>query len=278
MQKELFFPIIASTYTKTPGSRMKSLLLSLLFLGTLQAKIIETDHFEDLLPYAKPKTLFLLDVDNTLVTTAQCLGNDVWFRQRFEEFVQKGLSVKEALDRCVMEWEAFQNITQVELPESTIPHVIETLQKLHQPMIALSTRSVGLSRATLYQLLSLNIDLRKSPFSHKEHCFMKEEVVAFKNGILLTSGTQKGEALFELLKHINFYPDEVVFINDKSTNLREVEVECEKRGIPFVGLRYGKLDERMKLYRKEIAEIQFKSALPLLTDQQAAKHLPPQEG
>jgi hypothetical protein len=252
---------------------VKTIFFSLLILGSLQAKTIETDHFEDLLPYAKPKTLVILDVDNTLVTTAQSLGNDVWFRQRLEEYLKKGLSVKEALDKCVMEWEAFQNVTKVELPEHTIPHVIETMQKMHQPLIALSTRSVGLSRATLYQLLSLNIDLRKSPFSHKEHCFMKDEVVAFKNGILLTSGTQKGEALFTLLDHIGFKPEEIVFINDKATNLREVETECEKRGIPFIGLRYSKLDERMKLFNKSIADIQFQHALPLMSDQEALKKL-----
>lgn len=222
--------------------------------------------------YAKPKTLIILDIDNTLVTPAQSLGNDAWFYLRVDELKQQGYSQQTAIDRAILELEAVHNLTKVVLPQESIPHVISSLQEKKIPLMALSTRSAGQNRATLYQLASVNIDMRKSLFAEKECCFLKKEIVAFRNGTLFCSGTHKGEALFHLLENLQFIPEEIVFINDKASNIREVEEMCEQRNIPCIGLRYGRLDEKMKSYNKKVAEVQLKR-FQLLPDQEVEKEI-----
>ncbi len=248
---------------------LKAFILFLAISSTLFGKIIEVSHFEEIKEYAQPDTLLILDIDNTLITTAQEVGSDQWFSHRRKwYFEQQGCDQQEALERALAEWEAVQNVTKVKPVEPQIPEIVKQLQE-HFVVMGLTTRGLGLATRTIYQLLDIDIDLSSSAMTAEDIPLLNPRAILFRQGVLFTSGTHKGKALLKLFNQLDFYPKRIVFINDKSNNLREVEVACEERGIPFLGLRYGFLDAKVKAFRADIANMQFNYFKKILSDHEA---------
>lgn len=61
----------------------------------------------------------------------------------------------------------------------------------------------------------------------------------------------------------------MIFINDKYANIKEVADICYENNIPFLGLRYGFLDEKIAKFNLDIAEIQRFNFGNLLSDEEA---------
>lgn len=241
----------------------------------LQAKIIETKHFHEIENYLEPETLLILDIDDTLLIPTQTLGTDVWFRYRLDQNKKIEPDFSKALHRAISEWEAIRHITKVKIVEEGTDEIIKKLQQKNIPIMALTTQGLELASCTVNHLHSLNIDLSKTAPSQDHHYFTNKQGILYRYGILFTSGTQKGIALFKLLEQIDFKPKHIVFINDKDTHIREVEIIAEEKGIDFIGLRYSYCDDRVNSFRKEIAEIQWKHSTfdNILTDEEAEEIL-----
>ncbi len=247
------------------------LFLFLLFAFPLCGKIVEIAHFDELKEYVASDTFIILDIDNTLLTPIQEVGTDQWFCHRRDWYELQGSSATEASELALAEWEAVQNITQVKAVEAQTPEIVRYLQN-HFTVIGLSTRGLALATRTVYQLKSIGMDLSLSAPTKEDVPLLIPQAILFRKGILFTSGTHKGKALLKLFEKFNYYPKRIVFINDKATNLREIEVACEEQKIPFIGLRYSFLDEKVKSFRSDIARVQFENFKMILSDQEA-KHL-----
>jgi hypothetical protein len=254
---------------------MRYLLTLFLALPLLLcAEIREISSFKEVTAHLKPRTLLILDIDNTLIYPAQEVGSDQWFHSRIDYYRQRGYSYSDALDLALPEWEAVQNITQVKLVEPYITEFMRTVQKdtsLH--VMGMSTRGLALASRTVHQLDSLAIDLSKSAPTQKELPFLNPRAVLFRKGIFFTAGTHKGRALKKLLDELGSTPQQVVFVNDKRGHLRQLEETLEEIGIPYVGLRYGYLDQKVKNFRSDIAEVQFESFQRIMSDLEAEKIL-----
>lgn len=180
---------------------------------------------------------------------------------------------QDAIELALAEWMAVQSITQVKLVEDHADQVVGKFQKQGFTVMGLTTRGLGLSTRTVEQLKSLNVDMLHSAPVHHDVFFHNQRGCLFRGGILFTAATHKGRALFRLFERIDYHPKSVLFINDKYANLREVEETCEERGIPFIGLRYGYLDNKVKNFRKDIADVQFEHFGYILSDKDAEKIL-----
>ena len=99
----------------------------------------------------------------------------------------------------------------------------------------------------------------------------KQIGVLYRKGIMFTSGTNKGVAVFKLFELAGYRPKHVVFVNDKAANIRDVEESVVANGMDFIGLRYGYGDERVASFRPEIAEIQWAHSTlgHLISDEEA---------
>lgn len=243
------------------------------FFSHLPAEIIETNCFETIIQYAEPSTLLILDVDNTLITPVQELGSNQWFLHRIEWYEEQGYPYREALELTLPEWEAVQNITESIAVEKTTPQLIQTLQNKGYSVIGLTTRGLALATRTLYQLKKIEIDLSKTAITQEDVPLLNPHAILFRKGILFTAGTDKGEALMKLFKKLQYTPEKIVFINDMKAHLVQVEKHCKTKGIPFVGLRYGYLDEKVEKFRPDIAEYQFNCFSKILSDQEAVRFL-----
>lgn len=248
---------------------MKNIFFFFLLSFPLQGAIKEVMEYQSFAEHAQPKTLLITDIDNTLIAPAQELGSDPWFRKRLTHYKNNGYGEQEALEKALVEWEGVQNITTVQLVEKTIPQILHSLQEKKFIIIGLTTRSLNLANRTIQQLQSVDIDLNLTAPSRDDIFLTTPHPILFRKGILFTSGSHKGVSLRKLLETLNYFPEKIVFINDKGSHLKPLEEECEKLGIEFIGLRYGYHDEKVKNFRPEIADVQFEKFSNILSDQEA---------
>jgi Protein of unknown function (DUF2608) len=230
------------------------LSLHSLLLGSL----IEVSHFREILDYITPQTVFVLDIDETLFIPAQTLGSDVWFRNRIEDLKIQGTTPQTALDLALAEWEAIRRITDVKIVEEGTERVIQTMQEHGLKVMCMTTQRAEISTCTIQQLNALQMNFSKNGLFKQEINFYHPTHILFRQGILFTGGASKGAALLKFFDLIGYSPVRIVFINDKATHLIDVQQAVEKRGIDFVGLRYGYTDQKVASYNKVIADIQWK--------------------
>lgn len=241
-------------------------------------RIIETNTFSDLLKYIHPKSLVLLDIDDTLLEPKQTLGSDAWFLWRINFYKKQGVDPKLAFETALMDWVAVQSLTKVKLVEPNTDKIVKQMQDEGFHVMGLTTRGASLATRTAQQLKTLDIDLSRSAPTNEELLFLNPHEVIFKNGALFTAGTHKGQALFKFLDLIQDQLsldeiEDVVFINDKGTHLAQIQQSCAEKGIPFIGLRYGYSDERVNNFSEEIALYQFEQFGKIISDEEAVKQM-----
>jgi hypothetical protein len=97
--------------------------------------------------------------------------------------------------------------------------------------------------------------------------------VLYHEGILFTAATDKGEALRKYINTIGYIPKSVMFINDKYSHIVPVAEFCEGANIPFIGLRYAYLDEKVANFPRQVALVQFYNFGRILTDEAAKRFI-----
>lgn len=233
------------------------------------AEIIEIHHMKELYDHLKPNALIIFDIDNTLMAPVQELGNDQWFRYQLNKYEMQGFDKDTALQKTLSEWTAIQHVTKMVLAEPGIDCIVRQLQKQGFAVMGLTTRALDISTCTIRHLNKLNIDLAATAPTQKEIFFMNGLAVLYRQGILFTANTDKGEALRKFLSAISYSPQCIIFINDKGSHIVPVENFCSQAKTPFIGLRYGYLDNRVRNFRPEIAEVQFECFGHILSDESA---------
>lgn len=246
---------------------------SLTTVCSLHGQIIETKKFKEITDYVRPKTLVIVDIDDTLLVPVQTLGTDVWFSSRLEHYLQIIKDPSLALDKTLAEWEAIRHLTDIKIVEEGSDEIISEMQKNNVVIMGLTTQGLALATRTVVQLKALSIDLSKTAPSSQDSYFINgKNGVLYRRGILFTSGTSKGEALLKFLDIINYHPESIIFINDKKAHLQDVEKSVELRKMNFIGLRYSSSDQRVAGFRKEIGDIQWTHSTfdHLLSDEEAS--------
>ncbi len=251
----------------------KIFIFSVIFLSSFQlnGEIVETKHMKTVYEYLQPEMLIVFDIDNTIIEPVQTLGSDQWFHHRLTEYKSYGYDDANALEMALREWMAVQNITSVKLVEEETGSIIKDLQSKGYKIIGLTTRGLGMSTRTIHQLESVEVNLELTAPSKEEFHFMNERGVLYRDGVLFTANTHKGEALRKYLQTIGYTPKSIMFINDKYSHIVPVEEFCDGANIPFVGLRYSHVDEKVKNFPHQIALVQFYNFGHILSDDAAAR-------
>lgn len=246
------------------------------YLPYLDAQVIEIAHFQEMIPHASAETLIIFDIDDTLLIPAQMLGCDEWFSTQMQSHINEGMTAQDALEKSLAEWEAVRHLTQMELVEEGIDRVVQELQQNGYPAIGLTTQGLALATRTVQHLHKHNLDLTvTSPLKADHYFLIRGHGVLFRNGILFTAGTHKGEAFLKWLKASGFTPKKIIFVNDKELPLRELEEAAQQLQIEYVGLRYTYCDQKKITFRKEIADYQFSHSTftHILSDREAELQL-----
>jgi hypothetical protein len=257
-------------------NKLLILCIAILSYCGLEAKIVETAHFGEIKKHINKDTLVILDIDDTLLIPTQMLGCDEWFVGRLQEREKQGVQKAQGLEETLAEWEAIRHLSKMEIVEAGTEEVVRCMQNEGYTVMGLTTQGLALATRTCLQLKANHIDLLTTAPHKKDECVsVGGHTVLYRNGILFTSGTSKGEALFLLCDKIGYKPKRIVFINDKATHLKDIETVAEKKGVEFIGLRYAYSDARKRAYDPQIANYQFNhsSFAHILTDEEAREQM-----
>ncbi len=224
--------------------------------------IIESTTVNDVLYHTSERdTLFVFDIDNTLVRPETDLGSDQWFACQIKRKRSTGMSFEQACDEVVPVYSIIQENIGLKPVEPETAGVIETLEKRGFAVMALTARSQPIIERTLAQLRDAGITLHVPPALDVTISCTLERPLEVRSGIIFAGRNNKGCALLHVLQMCHRLPRAVVFVDDKVTSLLDVEKECLANNIRFIGIRYGNLDERVSHFDPACAETQLASLL-----------------
>ena len=260
--------------------RIKSLvalmaLLPSLLLGT----IVETNRFDDIIPYLEeisPENLLVVcDIDNTLLQSTHELGSVAWGEYMINLYISKGISKRNAEEIESILWKTVRPHISVEPVDPRTSSVIEEIQRRKIPIIALTARSPDELDYTFEELESVMIDFSKQKVA--SNCYLHFETnskAMFLNGVLFaTLFNTKASVLLSFLEKYQMTPDRIIFVDDKRHHVEDIEKACLARGIECIGIRFGGADERCKKFNPDIAMMQWESFPFILSNEDCSKKL-----
>lgn len=225
---------------------MRTLILLIALLPSLaHCKICESDSFETIFSHVSPNTLIVLDINNTLMHTAQELGSDRWAKHEIEKRMKKNnFSKEEVMSSFVTEWEKILIASETLPIEPLIPQWIYMLQKKNIPLIGLTACNVEMAYCTTKQLHSIDIDLSQtSPYSQSVEIFGGTASKYIEGIIFVGLNNDKGETLKRFLAQIDHKPEKILVVDDKKKNIESVQKAfegiCDVDGIHYVFVHGG---------------------------------------
>jgi phosphoglycolate phosphatase-like HAD superfamily hydrolase len=221
------------------------------FKPGVSSQIIESSSIQDVKKFIEPGTLFVFDYDQVLVQGKIDYGFDAWFCAAFAELEKRGLSREEAKRKLLPIYWQIQLTSEVKLVEEGAKTLIDDLKRSGHNVMILTVRSRCLADSVFRQLQSIGIDVKRDAiFEDGINSALDKVGAKYVDGILFCDGYYKGDALKTFLQG---KPDlkvkNIVFIDDKLKNVESVKAAAQEMGINFVGIRYGRTDERVKAYK-----------------------------
>lgn len=250
-----------------------NLFLSLcLYLTTfIEAKIIETAHFEEVASYIQDDCWFLVDLDNTLFEAQQALGHANWFYDEIQQRQEKGLTKEEAFNEFYPLWVKIQEICPVKSVEATTVPFLLDLQQRNIVIMGFTHRQPPVAAATIRQVYSLGLDFSKTaPQVHFDSVPASGGMTCYQQGILFAGDyNRKGEVLLKFLTMSGNRPNKIVFIDDKYKNVEELEKVLEENHMDYLGVYYTAIEQQPAIYSREIANFQLKFINSILSNKDA---------
>ncbi len=226
----------------------------------IQSDIIESDTINTILEYL-PKNissktnneyLVLFDIDNTLAEPIDPQkGSDQWFYAKVALYQKKGRTKEDAINQTVNELFAMQDSIKLKAIEADAASILSRLQENQFTIIALTARACLLIESTIKKLAEIGINFSHKSRFNNNFSFCATEPACYKSGILFTGPNDKGIVLEKWLNKEKFLPKKILFIDDKLANLTAVQRAAQKLSIPFIGIRYNRLDEKIRSFKLE---------------------------
>jgi hypothetical protein len=241
------------------------LVLAFLFISSVQAnEYLETPSFQavaakvqDLrLKYSAKDVLIVLDIDNTLLRAKQSLGSDQWFEWQSQAITNRTSEASySSIEELLNAQASMYQMSSMALTEPTLPETISSFQSAGHKLFLLTSRSPILRNVT-------ERELKKNKLWFGQSSIMKgipEEIqevpfknpVSFMNGIFMTAGHHKGEALDYLVKKAGRRYKAIVFVDDLERHTKRVyEVFNTKPETEIVTFRYSMEDFRVENFKQ----------------------------
>lgn len=205
--------------------------------------------------YGPKNVLIVLDIDNTLLKAKQPLGSDQWFEWQAEAIKQSSSEASfRSIEELLKAQADFFQLSSMALTEKILPQMITGLKRNGHQIILLTSRAPDVRSVTERELERNNLWFRDSaimegiPYQFIEEPFKNK--VSFMNGIFMTAGHHKGEALAYLLKKAGRSYKAIIFADDHERHTRRVyEAFSGSDKTEVVTFRYGKEDETVAAFK-----------------------------
>ncbi|OGV43198.1 MAG: hypothetical protein A3F46_03535 [Legionellales bacterium RIFCSPHIGHO2_12_FULL_42_9] len=199
-------------------------------------KIKEIQTIHEALKGISYDTWFILDLDNTVMWSRLELGGDAWFGSLLKHACEHIHDEQTANALVIAIYRTVQFHMRTQAVEPGIVTIIKALQAIGIPVIGLTARDEYLEKPTVRQLKDIGIKLFK---------------------IIYCDGQHKGDKLINFLSQCEELPAHIAMVDDKGKYLKQVADMIEPLGINFTGFRYGFLDEKVKQFDMQTANIQL---------------------
>ncbi|GAB3528113.1 DUF2608 domain-containing protein [Photobacterium alginatilyticum] len=247
-------------------------LCTLLFAANTFADVVvkETDKFQDVADKVSALTakaenpLVVIDIDNTLLTTTSDLGGDIWYQW------QRGkLDVKPA-DGAKVDC-LFQDsigllyeLVPMKTIEDNVPATVRGWQDSGVTVMALTSRSPNYRYATEREMYRNQYDMTISPLKEKGsddipvYIDNPKRALSYINGIMMTTGMNKGTMLKYVLDKTDQKFSQVVFVDDSKKNVVNMEKAYkDDASVDMTIFHYTKVeDDRVAKYGSVLTQAQ----------------------
>jgi len=233
------------------------------------ADIITISNFDPLKKMLKStdeNTLVIFDVDHVLIMpTDEYTLNRHPYRKELWQEIERRISKEE--------WKKLYGITaskaQWRIVEPSILHIFTELKERHIPTMALSSIYTGkfgniesIENWRVKQLHDLGFDFSiLTPIKIDLYIKELEEndgIPTLKSGVMLTAQVDKGKILEHVLRHANYHPKRIIFVDDQLKNLESLEKLSDKLKIKFDGLHYTAVSEMsLPVINKQTEKLRF---------------------
>lgn len=207
-----------------------------------------------------PKTLFLLDIDDTIFDSFSMLGSKAW-RRYIVEATKKIDPTENWHDIFSYALAQKHPLRAVEKITSTF---VQDLQSKEMIVCGFTSRErklwydmfqEGVDVLTVKQLSSVNVNFNNGSLE-KHHPDLAKNSEYF-NGVFFANIEPKGNYLLHLFKSSSSFPEKVIFIDDKLSQVESVASALAKLGIPHESYLYSATDKKGKIFNPLIANIQL---------------------
>jgi hypothetical protein len=221
-------------------------------------------EIEEILPYIRaeklcgPCTLVAFDIDETLVWATKPEARSQWFNEQMDAYKAKGLSSEEALRyffTAHLSAHATSNMFTVDKDTNNLFAQLAQ-QQIH--VIGLTARDPMMSPITKEQFKKAKLQFPTPVPRWNEILVLdgpKKPIMAI-NGIIYSSGQDKGVALGLVLDKLSYRPSLLIFVDDMRYNIENVERLANERNIPFIGFHLQKYEESIQPLLKQGMAVQ----------------------
>jgi hypothetical protein len=177
--------------------------------------------------YGEDKVLIVMDIDNTILTSTTDLGSDVWYQwQRGKLDIKPTASQKVS---CLFEDSIglLYELAPMKLTENNLNQTISNWQISGHPVMALTSRAPKYRAATERELTRNQVDLASSALLPvgQDSLILREtkgRELSYMQGVMMTSGMNKGDMLQYLLEKTQREYAAIVFVDDSQKNIDDM--------------------------------------------------------
>ena len=190
------------------------------------------------------RTLLVLDIDDTLLTSDGFFGSDKWYEWQKTLPASDPGKVPCLFDVISLNYETGgQRATQPDGPELVNAVQVDKLlltsrNPLYRGGTLRTLRDAGyaLPAPLAGQADGSSWDFRKAPDAAPVR-------ITYDQGVFMTTGQDKGLALLALLQRLHTRYDRVVLVDDGKKNIDNMQNALRKAGVDYLGLHYLRVDK-----------------------------------
>jgi Protein of unknown function (DUF2608) len=255
-------------------------------VGALASHIADTDDFADVvaatLDYADQvgpeRVLLVLDIDNTLLAMNHDFGSDQWFEwQKYllEHEPRSRQNVADSFEGLLEAQGLLYNLGRMHPPQPNLPLLVSRLQGRGIRTLVLTSRGDEFRVATERELSRNGYDFsstalpvsgvpggRYLPYdldnpqadglTAKDVTALKlsePREISYANGIMMTSGQNKGAMLLTILHRASVDIDAIVYDDDNIRHVSFVFAAIAGRGEEITAFHYTREDDEVKRFQ-----------------------------
>lgn len=201
---------------------------------------------------AEGRTLFVFDIDDTLLTSTTFFGSDYWYEwQKYIAGNGSHAPVPCRFDIIALNYEAgTQKATQEDAPQ--------IFNSIKSDKLLLTSRSSNSRGATLRELKKAGYVLPAMIGTAQDGVLydwrspdgQKSAAISYHNGLYMVSGQDKGVLLLFLLEQLKEKYLQIVLIDDGQKNIDAMQKALLEAKIPFYGIHYVKIKKPLPVPRE----------------------------